>query len=233
MEQDIHVLIKRFMAGLTTREEEDRLAAYFRQNEVDEELLPYKRLFAWFDEGMPSDSLSSENAPAKSPSMETSPGRQTYSTATPRPVRLRKWAFVIMAAAAVALLLVMVWPHAEPQSVTNHVAQSPSPVSEEPVASQDTLVADTASLPKPKKEKPRRIKPGTFQPMPPKVYLAEALPDSISEEAQAQAERAVAEAEREQEEILKAVYEEYRRTQIGIDLYITAMENYEVEEELY
>ena len=53
MEQDIHRLIERFMAGLTSIEEERYIADYLRTHEVDGDLLLYKRMFAWFDEGMP------------------------------------------------------------------------------------------------------------------------------------------------------------------------------------
>lgn len=51
METDIRTLIKRFMDGQTSIEEEDRLAEYFSTHEVDEDLQPYKQMFAWFDEG--------------------------------------------------------------------------------------------------------------------------------------------------------------------------------------
>ena len=53
MEKDIHTLIKRFMAGQTSIEEEDRIAEYLRTHDVGEDLQPYKEMFAWFDQGMP------------------------------------------------------------------------------------------------------------------------------------------------------------------------------------
>ena len=43
METDIRTLIKRFMDGQTSIEEEDRLAEYFSTHEVDEDLQPYKQ----------------------------------------------------------------------------------------------------------------------------------------------------------------------------------------------
>ena len=50
MERDIQNLIKRFMDGLTSVEEEDKLAEYFRTHDVDEKWRTYKEMFAWFDE---------------------------------------------------------------------------------------------------------------------------------------------------------------------------------------
>ena len=39
MDNEIKILIERFMAGLTSIEEEDRLAEYFRTHDVDDSLL--------------------------------------------------------------------------------------------------------------------------------------------------------------------------------------------------
>lgn len=40
------------MDGLTTVEEENRIAEYFRTHEVDAEWKAYKDMFGWFDDGM-------------------------------------------------------------------------------------------------------------------------------------------------------------------------------------
>lgn len=53
MDKDIERLLRRFMDGLTTVEEENRIAEYFRTHEVDAEWKAYKDMFAWFDDGMP------------------------------------------------------------------------------------------------------------------------------------------------------------------------------------
>ena len=54
--EDIQKLIERFMAGHTSIDEENRLAEYFRTNDVPDEWADYKHMFAWFDSGMPLDS---------------------------------------------------------------------------------------------------------------------------------------------------------------------------------
>ena len=41
------------------------------------------------------------------------------------------------------------------------------------------------------------------------------------------------ESEIQQERILNAIYEEYRKIELGVNLYLTAMENYDLEEECY
>lgn len=53
MNKDIKTLLERFMAGLTSVEEEQTLAEFFRNHDVSDELKPYKAMFAWFDDGMP------------------------------------------------------------------------------------------------------------------------------------------------------------------------------------
>ncbi len=50
---DIEKLLRRFMDGLTTVDEEARLAEWFRTNDVPEEWIDYKQMFAFFDAGMP------------------------------------------------------------------------------------------------------------------------------------------------------------------------------------
>lgn len=51
--KDIEQLLRRFMDGLTSPEEEDRLGSYFRHADVPKEWDAYKEMFAYFDEGMP------------------------------------------------------------------------------------------------------------------------------------------------------------------------------------
>lgn len=51
--KDIEQLLRRFMDGLTSPEEEDRLGGYFRHADVPKEWDAYKEMFAYFDEGMP------------------------------------------------------------------------------------------------------------------------------------------------------------------------------------
>ena len=213
MEQDIHKLIERFMAGLTSIEEERFIADYLRTHEVDGDLLPYKRMFAWFDEGMPAKR----------------PAKAFRHTAV-----LHKLSYFIMAAAAAALLLVVIWPRTEPAQMANNVPVEMVPVEKKPVAKPDTLANDTTTtIVTPKKKTHRHIRRDRFKAMPPKVYMAKAAPDSSANEMEILTEKAVRESEIQQERILNAIYEEYRKIELGVNLYLTAMENYDLEEECY
>ena len=213
MEQDIHRLIERFMAGLTSIEEESHLAEYMRTHEVDEDLLPYKRMFAWFDEGMPAKR----------------PAKAFRHTAV-----LHKLSYFIMAAAAAALLFAVVWPRTEPRRMANNMTVETLPDEKAPVAKPDTLASDTTTtIVAPKKKMRRKIRRDRFKPLPPKVYLAETATDSVAKDAEMRAEKMIKEAELEQEQMINAICEEYRRVSASLDLYIIAMESYDVEEELY
>lgn len=55
--QQIQELLNRYMAGLSTPEDNDRLASYFRTHEVDEEWKAYKLIFAYFDHDMNVDEV--------------------------------------------------------------------------------------------------------------------------------------------------------------------------------
>lgn len=212
MEQDIHRLIERFMAGLTSIEEERFIADYLRTHEVDGDLLPYKRMFAWFDEGMPA---------------------KGQPKGTRRAANLRKLYCAIMAAAALALLLIVAWPGKEPRQVANSVPAAQQPVRKEPVTKPDTLLTDSTTTIAPKEKPRRRMRRDRFKAMPPKVYMAKAAPDSSANEMEILTEKAVRESEIQQERILNAIYEEYRKIELGVNLYLTAMENYDLEEECY
>lgn len=86
-DEDIKIQIDRFMAGETSIEDEARLAEYFRTNIVKEELRPYQEMFAYFDRGM----------------QDTHTHRR----------RVRPY-LLSMAAAILVLLLLMIWPKAQP-----------------------------------------------------------------------------------------------------------------------
>ena len=108
------------------------------------------------------------------------------------------------------------------------------PASPKPQPAADTLTADTATVSTPKRKKRRRsVRRDMYKPMPPKVYIAEAAQDTISKEAEIIAEEKIKEAEKRQEEILNDIYNDYRRMEAGIEIYLTALENYDVEEEYY
>lgn len=155
--KEIERLLRRFMDGQTSLDEEDRLARYMRRPDVPEEWRAYKEMFAWFDEGMP---------------------RQAPATAQPhrRTRRVAMWT-TLAAAAAAALTVVTTLPKA---AVTLPAVQ-PQPV----VASADTAAtrhydatADSTSTPNRKSAAPRKRSyyKYKYQPAPPKTYYAEAKP---------------------------------------------------------
>ena len=63
--------------------------------------------------------------------------------------------------------------------------------------------------------------------------MAEARQDTAANEAELLAEEKIRETEKMQEAIIDSIYNEHRRIEAGIDLYVTAMENYDVEDEYY
>ena len=58
--KNIEEYIFRFMEGETTNAEEKALYHYFRTNDVPERLKPYAPMFAWYEEGMPEETPTSE-----------------------------------------------------------------------------------------------------------------------------------------------------------------------------
>ena len=69
-QEDLKILIDKFMSGTTTLDEEKALGDFFRQTEhLPAELEPYRDMFAYFDNGMtgePSDLPVSHAAPVRS-----------------------------------------------------------------------------------------------------------------------------------------------------------------------
>lgn len=228
MEKDIRTLIDRYMAGQTSLEEESRLADYLRTNEVGEDLLPYKQMFAWFDEGMPLESQQADKLTSRQATSQ--PATSSLSSRFSRKVLC----LIAAAAAAIALLMLVAWPKAEPQQMAENTAMRPIQESNEPATTPDTLTADTATTVVPMK-KARRRKPrlDRYKPLPPKAYIAETAQNPSADEAGLLAEEKVKETEKMQAAIIDSIYDEQRRIEADIDLYITAMENYDVEDEYY
>lgn len=228
MGTDIRTLIKRFMDGQTSIEEEDRLAEYFSTHEVDEDLLPYKRMFAWFGEGMPIESQQADELTSRQATFQSSTNSRS-SRFSRKTVCL-----IAAAAAAIALLVLVAWPKAEPQQMAENTAMPHIQESNEPATTPDTLTSDTATTVVPIK-KVRRRKPriDRYKPLPPKTYIAETQTDSAIEAAEMIAEATVKVVEIQQKAVLDSIHNEHCRIEADIDLYITAMENYDVEDEYY
>lgn len=235
MEKDIHTLIKRFMAGQTSIEEEERIAEYLRTHDVGEDLQPYKEMFAWFDQGMPlgrgQEDKSTSGQVDKQASQQAD--KQTRTQDKPRISQKLRYLFTA-AAAAIAMLIVLTCPKTEQPQTAESTPTTALPDPVRPEIKADTLTADTATVSTPKRKKRRRsVRRDMYKPMPPKVYIAEAAQDTISKEAEMIAEEKIKEAEKRQEVILNDIYNDYRRMEAGIEIYLTALENYDVEEEYY
>ncbi len=150
---DIQQLLDRYLEGLTSLEEEDRLADYFRSHDVPEAWQAYKEMFAYFDAGMPTGESEEKKRPQRH-----------------RTVAL--WTGLAVAAAA-ALTLFIVRPVSSPQSSAVTPAVSIAAVTEMPSdtvsrAQRDTVKAVPAT--KPTRKKPVRRYRDT--PAKPHTYLA-------------------------------------------------------------
>lgn len=214
-DNDIRKLIERFMAGQTSLDEERRLAEYFRTHDVPEEWNDYKRMFAWFDEGMPLVEKQAEKPIAK------------LATG-----HYAKCLWCAMAAAAVAtLLIIMAWPKGAQDGTAGIAPPQVAHETSTPTATTDTLEADTSivSRPRTKRRKPR-MRRDTYKIMPPKTYLADRR-DSVTEAESLLAEQKINEMLQQQEDSLMKLEELYRRMDVGIDIYTIALENYDFEEE--
>ena len=228
MDNEIKILIERFMAGLTSIEEEDRLAEYFRTHDVDDSLREYKEMFAWFDRGMPLNDTSAPLPAGNNNADDTEVAGMRRSK-----TQLRVLYIVAAAAAAVLLLIVTLPRNHSAQTVRTAAMSEPQTVRPVP-APADTVIADTAMTMPPKRKKPRR-KPrrDMYKPMPPKTYIARNEQDSANKAAERMVEEQIAETKRRQDEMLDRLFNEYKRIELSMDAYITAYENYEEETRCY
>ena len=137
MDNEIKILIERFMAGLTSIEEEDRLAEYFRTHDVDDSLREYKEMFAWFDRGMPLNDTSAP-LPAGNNNADDTEVAGMRRSKTP----LRALYIVAAAAAAVLLLIVTLPRNHSAQTVRTAAMSEPQTVRPVP-APADTVIAET------------------------------------------------------------------------------------------
>lgn len=171
--KDIEQLLRRFMDGLTSPEEEDRLGSYFRHADVPKEWDAYKEMFAYFDEGMPQ-------------------GRYDTPRQRPRQRRAALWAG-IAAAAAVALTVVLTQPREAatlPSASKTVAALAPDTTTTTPAeATADST--DTRQKPAAKPRRPSYYK-HKYEPAPPKTYYAKA-PTAADKATQEEADRLVAE----------------------------------------
>lgn len=218
MDKNIEQLIKRFMDGQTTVEEESRIAEYFRTHDVEDEWKAYKDMFAWFDDGMPIQ-------------------QETEKHKTRNSQKAKIIAFAMAAAAAIAALIIIATPGNNdimPVQKTANVIK-PSTADAIETAQKDTLAIDSVS-----KETSRpahnkaKIRRRVYNVMPPKTYLADAKRDSIDEIANQMAEEKLQQIYNEQNSKLQEIYEQYNKQDLNIDLIMATLEegiDYEIEEE--
>lgn len=229
-EKDIQQLIERFMAGKSSIEEERLLAEYFRTHDVPEKWQDYKAMFAWFDEGMPHD----KDEDNKGNTDGTKADRKQPGNGTAKRAKIIT---MLTAAAAIALLLVIVMPRNGKKAMTEAVTQHHSQAQIAQATATDSAQTDSVTIEVTKqKTKKKGYRRDRYKVMPPKTYLAknyEDLSDSIYNKAEQQAKEHINETYREQEELMKSLDKDYERLEQNIDIYLTALENYEVEEEEY
>lgn len=187
-DKDIERLLGKYMQGETTPKEESLLADYFAGAEVGEEWRPYQEMFVFL-------------------------GKMSGKDKTEAPRRKAKAALLsILSAAAVILLLFILWPRDNDRALPQPSGQ---PVLALSADSTTTLGTDTASRKAELKEPRQPVKRQKRHeaPRPPKSYMAQAAVTSPQENADRQVERKLRELERKQAAADKA-----------IDLYIIQQE---------
>lgn len=220
MNKEIEQLIKRFMDGQTTVDEENRIAEYLRTHEVEDEWKPYKDMFGWFDEGMP---------------LQTNGQKHTTKIRS----KAITVAMIMAAAAAIVALVMLVHPLTPDITPTQQTANVTNQfVTEEKVISaKDTLAIDSMKKEavKPNKKK-SRTKRRVYNVMPPKTYLAKSERDSINAVANQIAEEKLRQICLEQEQKIREIYDLYNRQDLKIELIMATLEegiDYETEENEY
>ncbi len=220
MNKEIEQLIKRFMDGHTTVDEEKRIAEYLRTHDVEDEWKAYKDMFGWFDEGMPLQTNGQKH------------------TAQNRSKTITVAMFIAAAAAIIALVIFMrpgnsdITPTQQTANVTNQFATE-----EKVISAKDTLAIDSMKKEAVKPNKKRsRIKRRVYNVMPPKTYLAESERDSINVVANQMAEEKLRQICFEQEQKIRDIYDLYNRQDLQIEIIMATLEegiDYEIGENEY
>lgn len=193
-EQHVRQLLRRFMSGETTLDEEREIAAWLRKTgDLPDDLRDYQQMFAYFDEGMP--------LPAQHPRR-----RSVY-------LRLR-W----LAAACVAALVgmaVWLWPAAEAPVVADVPVKTVTacPATAADSVRTDVIRRDSIRQPKPAVRR-RQHRPLHSFPLPPSDYLAEAALDSLLWQTEMMADRLLAQTEQEQARLMDSLAVAYRQQEL-------------------
>lgn len=191
-QEDLKILIDKFMSGTTTLDEEKTLGDFFRQTErLPAELEPYRDMFAYFDNGMtgePSDKPVSHAAP----------------------VRSLRWIAGI--AAAVAVIFMAAYQFVPGGTDETPVMQTSKSVvaqaTDSTIARPDTI-SDKERQADEMPAKRRVMRKYRFKPAPPEVLLADAeamsVTDSVNVVAKQLADIELMKVECEQQYMLNLV----------------------------
>lgn len=191
-QEDLKILIDKFMSGTTTLDEEKALGDFFRQTErLPAELEPYRDMFAYFDNGMTGE-------PSGKPVSHTVP------------VRSLRWIAGI--AAAVAVIFVAAYQFMPGGTDETPVMQTSKSVvaqtTDSAVARPDTI-SDKERQADEMPAKRRVMRKYRFKPAPPEVLLADAeamsVTDSVNVVAKQLADIELMKVECEQQYMLNLV----------------------------
>lgn len=204
-EKNIRQLIGRFMQGLTSIEEEERISQWFAvHTDVSDDLKPYQQMFAYFDKGMPID----EQMPIdKQMSVEEEIRKPLRDRLRLRPL----WCF-LAAAAAVALLVVMTWPAQNGDSTATPsatLAQAEKDSAEAIVPTAETEMKNNVKQTVKPKMRPRKrgfYRKHLHSPAPPVTWIAQTVIDSMQQSPEALAEAHLQALEEQQNEMLFRLY---------------------------
>lgn len=191
-QEDLKILIDKFMSGTTTLDEEKALGDFFRQTEhLPAELEPYRDMFAYFDNGMTGE-----------------PSGKPVSHAAP--VRSLRWIAGI--AAAVAVIFVAAYQFMPGGTDETPVMQTSKSVvaqtTDSAIARPDTI-SDKERQADEMPAKRRVMRKYRFKPAPPEVLLADAeamsVTDSVNVVAKQLADIELMKVECEQQYMLNLV----------------------------
>ena len=153
--KSIAILLDKFMAGSSSRDEEQILAEYFRSSDIPKEWEAYREMFLYFDEGMPDAAVS---------------GKKVLCVRRP----LRQICLWAASVAAVLIVLLLMLPHAGETSMKRDALAD---VKQKAVHTVDTTARKAMQKPAGLTAKPMRNIGRLMQERlvrrPPKRYFAE------------------------------------------------------------
>lgn len=210
-EKNIRLLIGKFMQGLTSIEEEERISQWFAAHaDVSDDLKPYQQMFAYFDKGMPID----EQMPIDKGMSEDKqiPVEEEIRKPLRNHSRLRTLWCLLAAAAAVALLVVMTWPAQNGNSTVTPsatLAQAEEDSAEAIVPIAETEMKNNVKQTVKPKMRPRKrgvYRKHLHSPAPPVTWIAQTVIDSMQQSPEALAEAHLQALEEQQNEMLFRLY---------------------------